>query len=804
MIITGDFNIDLLAHSQHLETNNFLNLMQVFNYLPTITRPTRFPEGEQQGSPSLLDHIYLNFYPPSISGILHYKVTDHLPVFINIVIPKEANELNKINFRTFNDDNKANFTRDLASIDFDRLLSLENDLNTNFNLFFDKIGELYDLHFPIKTKTLTTKRLENKWLTNGLMTSIKNKNRLFKQFRLGNTTEAIYKSYRNRLTSLIRASKKNYYNNLFSNNKNDMKKLWKNVNLLTNNKTSNTKVNSIILKDKVLSQPQAISDAFNNYFSNIASDLEVKLPPSENDYMQYMRGDFPHSIAIPETSPNDLLKIINSLKNKSCNVDDISVYIIKQNALLFARPLSFLFNQSVNTGTFPERLKHARITPIYKKGSKSDLNNYRPISNLNILSKIFEKTMKVYLVDFISKYNIINPKQFGFQKNKSTEDALINFSEHLYSQLDNSKSTLSIFIDFSKAFDTVPHNILLEKLKYYGIRGIILDWFADYLKSRSQHTIFENCASQSSLLSLGVPQGSVLGPILFLIFINDLPHVSDFFSTYLFADDANLSASGDDATLLINRANFELFKYNNWFISNRLTINILKTYYVLFANRRPAELPVLALKSNYTYEVIKRVTSIKFLGVYYDDKLHFKEQCNFLSNKLSRISALIYRIKDLVPTFVLKLMYESHVNSVLSYCNVIWSHTYQTHLDQIRKLLKRIIRNATHSEFLAPSAPLFKELNVLNFDGMSKYALGCYVFKNKDALHNLYIPAHRYNTRRNNLLRLPSHKTDIFTKSFIYQAPIMYNFIANNCPNILESPHLFSFKRQFKKFLLSS
>ena len=201
--------------------------------------------------------------------------------------------------------------------------------------------------------------------------------------------------------------------------------------------------------------------------------------------------------------------------------------------------------------------------------------------------------------------------------------------------------------------------------------------------------------------------------------------------TYLFADDANLSASGDDPSLLITTANQELFKIYNWCISNRLTVNLLKTFYILFSNKRPVDLPVLVMKSNLSYEIIKRATSIKFLGVFYDDKLHFKEHLTFLSNKLSRISALIYRIKDLVPTFVLKLMYEAHVNSIISYCNIIWSNTYQTHLDLVNKLLKRIIRNATHSEFLAPSAPLFKELKVLDLKGISQYALGCYVFKTK-------------------------------------------------------------------------
>ena len=356
----------------------------------------------------------------------------------------------------------------------------------------------------------------------------------------------------------------------------------------------------------------------------------------------------------------------------------------------------------------------------------------------------------------------------------------------------------------SKAFDTVPHNILIKKLNHYGIRGKINDWFSDYLSNRKQATLFENSLSSTKTTKLGVPQGSVLGPILFLLFINDLPNISKLLSTILFADDATLSLYGDNPTELVHLANKELYKFQLWCLANRLTVNTLKTFYILFSNRPPKSLPPLVIKSNNSYDLIQRVESVKFLGVYYDHDMTFKTHVTHLSQKLSRTASLFYRVNQFMPPFVLKLLYHAHVGSLLSYCNMIWANTYITHLDPVIKMQKRIIRIITNSDFLEHTEALFKQCRILKLENLRKYSLALHFYKNIDTLLPPMQPTHNYQTRFRQRPRADQHHRSIFEKSYLFQLPKIWNELLDACPDIVTNrPSVEVFKKHLKQHLIS-
>ena len=245
-----------------------------------------------------------------------------------------------------------------------------------------------------------------------------------------------------------------------------------------------------------------------------------------------------------------------------------------------------IINESFSSGTFPDKLKIAKVTPIFKKGSRSDKNNYRPISILSVFSKIFEKLMHKRLFRYLERLCILHELQFGFREKFSTSHALISLIEHLKKSLDEGEFGCGIFIDLRKAFDTVNHSILLQKLEYYGIRGVANNWFKSYLSDRYQYVSINGITSDVKPVLCGVPQGSVLGPLLFLLYVNDLPNCSDKLTFHLTADDTNIYFSSNNLNIIQSTLNIELNHVSQWLYANRLSLNIEKTNYVLFHSPR--------------------------------------------------------------------------------------------------------------------------------------------------------------------------------------------------------------------------
>lgn len=794
-IIIGDFNINLLEHSTHLPTNLFLNSMQSLNYFPHISRPTRFPDNPTLGQPSLLDHIWTNFMPLSLSGIIHYCMSDHLPIFINIIHQTNTNAKHKITFRIKNINNYERFSNELQNIDWEALL-IRSNTNENFKLFYNLVYDFYNKCFPVKTKYVSTKRLRNAWLTTGLLNSIKQKCKLFKMYKLGTISHDTFKQYRNILTQVLRSAKTNYYRQIFVNFKNNTKKIWQTINELKGNTRNRNTTNTLFYENTLLKHPSDISKALNNYFSRIASDLDNNLPYSGTNPINYLTGNYLNSMVLPIITTYEMNATIKSLKNKNSGTYEISTSVIKRNSDLFSIPLTILFNQSVANGTFPDMLKTALVTPIHKSGPKDVPQNYRPISQLNIFSKIFETLMKSYLIKYFESKNILNPSQFGFRRKRSTFLPLNKFSNDIFSAIDNKLSVLSVFIDFAKAFDTVNHNILISKLHHYGIRGPILSWLKDYLEERQHQTIFCGIKSTLTRITLGVPQGSVLGPVLFLIYINDISNIFSESKTLLFADDMTLYITGPNPTQLAYNANNELHKLYQWCLCNRLTINTNKTYYMLFTTNRVINLPNIHINNHR----ITKAEKINFLGVLYDDSLTFKHHINHLTLKISRHIALLYQIKDLMPLEVLKYVYYAQIYPLLTYCNPIWCTTYPTYLIPLNLQLKKIVRIITNSSYLEHTKPLFKQTKLFKLHDITKHTIATFMYKNKTEMNNL-LPSHNFSTRHRNNLRLPLHRLSKYKHSTAYLGPVIWNTIPSQ---IQDAPSLNTFKNRFKKHILST
>ena len=380
----------------------------------------------------------------------------------------------------------------------------------------------------------------------------------------------------------------------FFKHQNDLKTTWKL--LRTVMQIEDKKVNQITLKINglLVENPETIANSFNNYFVTIASELSNALPEYSGSFEEFLSPSRSNSMGCLLTSPEEILKISASLKKThSRGLDDIDPYLATPNINLITKPLSSIINCSLLNGIVPTKIKMAKVVPIFKKGDAENPANYRPISVLPYFSKYFEKIVYDRLSNYITEYGLIHQTQHGFQKGHSTYMALIDMEDRITKAIDANEFAVGIFIDLAKAFDTVDHTLLLKKLDNLGIRGPILKWFHSYLQERTQMVLCNDVLSEGREIMFGVPQGSNVSPLLFLIYINDLANISKNLYFILFADDTNIFFAHHSWEILLQRLNNELTLVNNWFLANRLTLNIDKTNFILFRSHRKPRVPVI-------------------------------------------------------------------------------------------------------------------------------------------------------------------------------------------------------------------
>jgi len=435
------------------------------------------------------------------------------------------------------------------------------------------------------------------------------------------------------------------------------------------------------------------------------------------------------------------------------------VELLKLIADLIVTPLCKIINHSFSTGIFPDALKVSKVVPIHKGGTMEDLNNYRPISLLSIFDKLVEKLMHKRLYNFLELHNILFMNQFGFRKNNSTSFALIQITEKIKETIDNKKYGCGIFIDLRKAFDTVNHKILLGKLDHYGIRGSALNWFSSYLSNRKQYVFHNGEASNLQPITCGVPQGSVLGPLLFLLYINDLPNISKILQFYLFADDTNIYYEAENLDKLELVINKELKKLHTWLIVNRLSLNIDKTHFVVF---HPFNKPLM---KKITLKIYKKAISegdqVKYLGITIDSTLSWRTHIDNVSTKISKTIGLLYKIRYFVDIKIIKTLYYSLVYPHLLYGIEVWGSADETLLNRLLILQKKIVRlicysDVRHADYsFSPSNPLFYKLEMHKIYDIFKINLSKFIFKclnkmtpvNFHSWYQLTSVLNRYDTR---------------------------------------------------------
>ena len=435
-----------------------------------------------------------------------------------------------------------------------------------------------------------------------LLTLINKKNDKYRDWKSTNNDveyevkKINFKTFERIVKENIRAAKREYYFKTFTAQKKDMKKTWKTIDETLNRRKNKSKfLSKFIVNNRSITDHKEIADQFNIFFSNIGSTLSDSIEINDNtlDFTDYLNNPTEHRFNFNTITESETLSIINKLKSKnSSGKDEISNKLLKSIKDEIAKPLTIIINQSLKTGIFPEELKIAKVKPLYKKGDNFCLNNYRPISLLPTISKIFERVMFTQLYCYLNAHNLLSEQQYGFRSQHSTELACVKLVDYITTEMDNIKKIKTptvIFLDLSKAFDTLNFNILLNKLQYYGIHGIALSLIKSYLTNRFQYVQFENSESDLLEIKTGIPQGSILGPLFLSIMINDLVNSSNKFKFLMYADDTTIYFNLEDFQLEDREVliNDEIEKVNKWLKLNKLAVNVDKTKSMLFHKRRP-------------------------------------------------------------------------------------------------------------------------------------------------------------------------------------------------------------------------
>ena len=647
VILTGDFNINMMDNLS-LATTRFTNVLVSFNFKHCINRATYF-SSIARAPTSLLDDFWYNINTNYKSYIVYPPISDHMGIalFLNVRIQQKF----EISFRNFSPNNKSNFVDNLEWES--SLFSFEtNDAVLETGRFFAWAQYLVDKYFPVKKKVISAKRLSSPWITSSIKKCINKKHRWFKMFRAKVITYRSYREYCKMVGNLLKIAERQYYSNKFRALNRDSRKNWQFINsLLGNEKVSipcELNINNALISDQ-----KVIADAFGEFFCRVPNDIVSGIPPSTLNGMQHMER-VTDSLFFHPCTPNEICKIVVSLKNSSD--DCLSIKMIKIGKDYFSPIISELINLCINVNTFPDVLKVARIVPVYKSGPKSNVSNYRPISILGTLNKIFEKIIYYRLNSFFEAKSLFSETQFGFRSNRSTELAVLHLIAKIMPAFEEKGYSFAVFLDLSKAFDTVNYNILIRKLKCYGVRGRVLELVESYLSNRKFFVRLSGVKSELFDVAIGVPQGSCLGPLLYNIYTNDLHkflitkllNVSDI----LYADDTVLVSSNKNLTSLEVAITSAITNFNEWCKYNKLSINISKTRMMVFSNRVT---PPVSIKLDGL--LIQCVDEFKYLGVWLDSKLRFQPHLDALHSRLSHYCGMSVRLGHLMPLVSAKSFY---------------------------------------------------------------------------------------------------------------------------------------------------
>ena len=807
-------NIDYFQ-SRSPMLSKYKEILDFFGCTQLITEPTRVTPT----SSSLIDHIVTSMSELIVeSGVILNGFSDHLITFSSRRGGKETFTGSNVRFvRSFKSYSKASFLLELRKIDWSPILA-SADVNFCLAEFSRLFRMAIDSVAPLREVRVRSKK--NPWMNAHILSSIRHRDKLFSRFKKDRSNALLYKEYcqaRNKVQRDIKLAKETFFKNGVERNRGNSGKLWDHLKSLGFSKKAFNSSAIVLEQDGVkVFDSMSVARIFNRFYTSVADNLVSKLPnpcglfhtTTElfKSFYSSKIGLRP-SFCLSPVSSHFIRKQLSSLDpKKAVGLDDISSLFLRDGTDCIVAPVKHIVNISIITETVPSSFKEAKVIPLFKKGSTLDPGNYRPVSILSVLSKILERAAHTQLSDYLEKRGLLFENQSGFRSGYSTDSCLIGLTDFIKSEMGKGNLVGMVLIDLQKAFDTVDHSILCEKLKSIGVSSTV--WFESYLADRSQCVDVKGSRSEFLPITCGVPQGSILGPLLFLIYVNDM-NISLTCRLSLYADDSALIFSHRDHKVISDRLSAELSTCKKWLVDNRLSLHVGKTESLLFGSKR-------RLRGVGDFRIfcdgtpVDRKFSVKYLGVLLDENLNGSAHAGNLMKVCAGRLAFLYRNSSLLDKKCHQTLCSTLIQPYMDYCCSSWYSGLSVALrERLNVMQRKMVRFVYSLDYRAHiDGRNLRELEWLSVPDRVKSFRMAHLFRIRHKLAPSYLlpnfklisTAHSYNTRGSSNNVHLSRELSLFSNGLAFTAIKQWNEL----PEIIKSIGGFQvFKRRLKQHLIT-
>ncbi len=755
------------------------------------------------GAASAVDHFCTNnieLY--SVHGVCLHDVSDHDIIFASCKKFKIKRGVTKLKARKYSRLNEELFAREIEQFDWNVVYHC-TDVDAAWDTFVRIFNTILDRHAPWRLMKFTDNIPE--WCTKEFLSLCKDRDYVkarYDKFK-SPIDEELARRKRNQTVNMGKELKCNYFKAALDNVGNDSKKLWKIIKQLLGTKKGKNKIQELNGK----SDPSEMADILNDYFTDIGPNLAAEMPASLLDIDYTFTGNR-EKFNFKNTTVEEVKKLIlNISNNKSTGIDGVPIRFLKMTIDTSSQILCFIINMSMETKTVPKGWKTCVLTPLFKDGDRTDPCNYRPIAILPAASKLLERTVHQQVYDYLEENKILSEAQFGFRKRHSTTTCILNLLNDIYLNMDIGWYTGVVFLDLKKAFDTVNHTVLLRKLGMYGFSDESCQWFANYLGNRLQFAKVNGKISGGRTTLCGVPQGSILGPLLFIIYINDLYKYITDCKLNLYADDTALYTSNHSYIDLILSLRIEMATLSQWMLANKLTLNVKKTKFVIFGTKpKLLKIPERRMTLEINNQEVEQVKSFKYLGFLLDESLNYQEHIDYVYTKSCQKLGAIRKCRNCLSNKLTLMLYKSLVAPLIDYCDIVYSNANKTDIAKLQ-----LVQNTACQIILKAGArdhidDMHRELKLDLLADRRRYHLLAECHKSIHA--DSHTPLKRFfklniqnpNRRTRRLCKfnvlVPRVRTSAGQKAISFIGPSTWNKLCTNLKAIVK---LNSFKRELKR-----